>query len=298
MKKFSYLLVLLLGIGVLSSCKKDEDPEIKDLKPTVNLIGSNGYVADAKEIKVGETCKFKVSASSNTNSNARLNKFKLTLTYNNEPRVIGETEDPINAKAFTSDDIEVTFEQVGEHKLLFEIKDRDGVTGSATVTITVKEDKNTFTKVNEVTMGSYDSNTGSFINGATGTVYSIADAAKNAADVDFCFYKAEAGTDAYSFTSITNATDKGFNVANWAVKNETKFQKLDMTKATYDKVFAGDPYIFHEMPASASNSVVQLKASTVYMYEAKDGQKGLILIKELKQSRGAETIKFSMIIEK
>ena len=97
------LFVLLAGtINLFTACSDDEEEEPLDKTPTINFIGGGDYTSSDVTVPAGTVVKVGITATANTNSNAKLVKFKVTRTFNNVPEtVIDSTLNNLSSFTYT-----------------------------------------------------------------------------------------------------------------------------------------------------------------------------------------------------
>ncbi len=229
MKKLSYLfiVVILSGLTIISACKKSDDDTV-DKKPTITFKGGSDYISSDVTIATGDSIKVGVIALSNTNSNAKLNKFTLTLTSNNIPQVL--LDSTLNISTFDINFF-ITFANESVFRLSAKITDKDGESQEIAFNVTVVASAGPIYEYsNTVLAAQHVTDIGSSFASMTGDIWLLATAKANANKVDFLyFYGATnlatlASPADVAAGTIYNDTINGLQT--WSVRNNTLFKKI------------------------------------------------------------------------
>ncbi len=274
-KSIFFVFAALIGILVVSSCKKDETVG----PPTLNFIGGAGYVDEDATLPAGDLYKVGIAASSNIETGEKLVSLRVTRTMNNI--TFADSTYELNDAAFNAD-FTLNGQQGGQMETItFVLTDKADQRATKSLNITYESEGVAVVKTTGVMMGSFNDDYGSFYSNTTHMTYSIAEASAQQADIDFLYYYG-----AMNLGTIASPADEQANtvyaIGNWSVKNATLFAATDLTVAEFDAI--GDTYQFPAFTGSAS-SYNQLEAGDVIMFKTVGEKVGYIKINEV-TSRG------------
>jgi hypothetical protein len=279
MKKTIYLmgLLILAGAMVMSACKKDDDPETPvDNTPVLNFIGGAGYVTQDAEMTVGEAFKVGINASENANTKRNIASFKVIRTFNNVPITVFE-ETGIGDPNYTWEEDVFANTEAGQERWTFTVTDNGGQTKELAFVITTVAAGADVSAYLNVNMGSFnDTDYGSFMATATGTVLKKADAFAVQQTIDFAFYLG--ATNGSTFGAPSNANVKtvfALETAGWTTFNTTMFEAAPITGAEFDAIGAT-----FEFPAFTGNAddIKQLSPGDVVYFKTHTDKLGFIKI--------------------
>jgi len=277
MKKSVFLVfAALVGILVVSSCKKDETVIGP---PILNFIGGEGYVDGDATLPAGDLYKVGIAASSNPETGEKLVSLRVTRIMNNI--VFADSTYEFNDAAFNVD-FTLNGQQGGQTETItFVLTDKGDQSATKSLNITYEAEGVAVVKTSGVMIGSFNDDYGSFYSNATHMTYNIAEASTHQADIDFVYYYG-----AMNLGTLASPADAQANtvyaIGNWTVKNATLFAATDLTVAEFDAI--GDTYKFPAFTGSAS-SYKQLEAGDVIMFKTVGEKVGYIKINEV-TSRG------------
>jgi hypothetical protein len=290
MRKIQLLasLLLITGIGLFTSCKKDST---EDLTPTINFIGGGDYISSDVTLDTGEEFLVGITALSNTSSGTKLASLKVVRTFNNTPETVFENT-TINASTYTWSDYVNANTSAGTERWTFTITDKDGETSEVSFNITTVAtagDIYTYTAV--LLGGQMNPDLGSFY-ATSNIVYNEANANLNQAKVDFVFYYgtnnhssivAPASTQLSQVPEFSYILDAG-NANHWTVTNQTKFKfvtGVDWAQVTDDALITANAVGLTDLnvnlldPTVAAKSVVAFETAST---SANPGKKGLFKV--------------------
>jgi hypothetical protein len=284
---FSYLVLLLLAIGTLSSC----DPtETIDAGPTITVNPTSA------EIEVGQSADFTYNVVSDKNLeeiriiSRNVTQQTITSFTNNDSHNGSFTFPAAVADAGTT--VTVTIEAV----------DKNSNRSSQSVDIkinaaTVPVDPIAFASFPAILLaGQGVADKGSFldVNATSPNIYLLAQAKANAASVDLAYLQGGAAAaqgavigsprDA-SIASVYNSATNG--VQTWSVQNNTRFRNTTLTKADFDNINGGSaittafttgtqPNVTNgDQRENSASRVNQLSVNTVFAFRTADGKDAL-----------------------
>lgn len=220
-KHFALLVLFVATISLFTSCKKDEDPT--EQEPTINFVGGAGFTSTDVTLPAGSDFKVGITAAANTNSNAKLVKFKVTRTANNVPTTV--TDSTISTATLNFTRTFTTNTEGNKERWSFEVTDSEGMSKAVTFEISSEAVVKIYTAI--LMGGQMNTTVGSFWSSANNTVMKQADAIVNQAKVDFLYFYGttnQATIAAVDDDQAAIAWNNLFN--NWTVKNATRFNKV------------------------------------------------------------------------
>lgn len=283
---FSYLVLLLLAVGTLSSC---EETEGVDPAPTITINPTTAT------IEVGQTADFTYTVVSAKNleeiriisrniTQETITSFTNNDSHNGSFSFVGDIED-------VGTTVTVTIEAV----------DRDNNRSSQSVEITVNE---AVVPVDPIAIDSYpaillgaqgNADVGSFLDANSGAIYKQAEAKANAARVDMAYLQgsASAGQGAVIGAPTDNSIAFVYNnattgVQTWSTRNATRFKDTNLSETNFNDIGASegqkiiDAFAAGTQPNNdgtttegAKSRVNQLSAGKVFAFQTADGKNGL-----------------------
>ena len=279
MKKIQLLagLLLITGIGIFTSCKKDSTTE--DLSPSMNFVGGSGFISADANLAAGAVFQVGVNASANSTSKTKLTNFKVVRTFNNIPYTV--IDSTFSESNFNLQFTMVAYPEAGSERWTFTIKDKDGESMELAFVITTVGTASDITTFSDVVLGSYDNSTiGSSFASSTGVVYKIADAKTNAAKVDWLYYygvtnlSTLAAPDDVAAATIFNSATNGLQT--WSVRNATRF-RLATEGAVWDNITTAA-----DIAAIAINTtetfISQLEVGNIVVFKTAGNKLGILKI--------------------
>jgi hypothetical protein len=274
MKMNRLFLILAVAIATaFTSCKKDDD--IVNPEPSIDFKGGANYTATDVTINAGEQILVGFNAAYNPDTEENLTNFKVVLTSNNVSQTL--IDSTINTASYSTD-INITFPEAGSARLEATITDEAGRTDAVSFNITIDEAGVKVVKYSDITLGSWNDAIGSFYAANENEIYTVSQAFNNQAKVDFIFYKGVQNMNTISAPDDADLSEiTTFNMADWTIKNETRFVMTSMTAAEFDAI--GDYYSFTEFGQNTTTSkVVDLENGAVVQFRTQDGDYGLIKV--------------------
>lgn len=292
MKKTMYVFVLLVlaGATVFTSCQKDEDePDPVDLTPVLTFIGGAGYTDGDASMAPSATFKVGINASENATSKSDIKKFEVVRTFNNVPTTVF-TDDAINEATYTWEQDMIANTKVGEERWTFTVTDKDGLKKELAFVITTIS---TVTSYKGLEMGSFNDALPSFAATATGTLMSKAQAGAAQESVDFAFYLGAVNKSTFGAPSNANVQAVyELPQAGWTTYNETLFEMASINAAEFDAIV--DSYAFPAFTGT-EDDINNLEAGDVVFFKTVQGKYGYIKVNSI-NSKG-DHINIDMIVE-
>lgn len=290
MRKLNLFLLMTIFLGaatIFTGCNKDEDDPITG-SPSIDFKAGANYTSEDITVSTGDQIVVGILAAMNIETEKSLTNFKLT---------IGTTvlvDSTLNASSFDVD-YTINFDEVGSATLTARITDESGSYDEIFFDITVEQAMATVKKNTNIEMGSFNDPKGSFYSTVNEMVYTVAQAKLNQAAIDFIFFKGVTNANAIGAPDDSEAnTISTFQLADWTVKNQTRFNTTTMTAAEFDAI--GNTYAFPEFNATTAASLANnLVNGQVIYFKTQAGKHGYIKVVDL-YSRG-DMAKFDVIIE-
>lgn len=258
--------------------------------PVMEFKNGQGYTYQDESFMVDDLVTIGVKGHSN---GAPLSRFKLTLAAFFPIEIVDTT---FNSSSFEKD-FTFLLSTAGEAELIFELYDNTGMKVEKTITLSVLEERPVI-RHSGVTLGSWNDASGSFYSTSENTVYTIDECSASIntqGTIDFVFFKGSVNSNTLAAPDDPDAsTIPVFNLSNWVIKNDTRFNEIDMTAAEFDAI--GSTYLFPEFNYSLETTKINnLSVGQVYLFQTASWQVGLIKIVDL-YSRG-DLITFDVILK-
>jgi len=280
-------MAIFLGAAtIFTGCSKDEDPVTGS--PSIDFKGGATYTFENVTITTNDQIVVGILAAMHPDTKKPLTNFKLTI---GSDVLVDST---FNANSFDAD-YTINFEEVGTATLNARITDESGSYDEISFDIIVEVAAVNVTKNTNIEMGSFNDPKGSFYSTGNATVYTVAQAKLNQAAVDFIFFKGVTNLNAIAAPDDSEVnTISTYQLADWTVKNQTRFNATTMTAAEFDAI--GNTYVFPEFNATTAASLAKnLVNGQVLYFKTQAGKHGYIKVVDL-FSRG-DMAKFDVIIE-
>jgi hypothetical protein len=270
---YFFVLLSFLSIGFLGSCTSDE------VTPTlsVELQEETGYISEDATLAPGSAFKIKWTATKGAKDMETFTVQEGNTNVSGFPKSLsgGDRDKFTSEVSLTSPNIE------GDYLYKFTVTDKDGLTASQTVKITVAV-VNSYTAV---LLGNQINTTDpSFYATSTNTKYSVANAKTNSEKVDFGYGNGSASGNEY-FIGAPNdpSITEVYSTGTWTTKNATKFVLTNLTAAQFDAINTPDAVIKAVTEGTAPSVVsrvrgAEIEANDVVGFTTAAGKKGLIKI--------------------
>lgn len=301
MKKYFFMLSLLVFASIFTGCKKDEDPTV-ELKPTIEFIAGEDFITANKTVEINSEAKFKILLKSNSESDSKLTTLTIRPVYNNAPVENGTKVIELNEKNIT---VEYTYTMANEGQTNFTFELADKKEQKATASIIVTAEKPVVgvpvTKTSDIALGSSESTLPSFYSTLDAKGYKISDAKENAEKIDFCFLYGATKKYTIASMNLDYVADYYNGIKDWNKRNTTKFAVVsDMDEAKFDAI--GETYIFPEnidFNLEALENMDKDSTPIFYYIQTEAGKKGLMKIAKLfdPTRAGKNEVHFDIIME-
>lgn len=298
MKALRLILGLMMVVAFLSSCSKDEDPEIPvDKTPTLTFKVEQGFVSGNATMNTSTPFKVGIIGLSNTNTNAKLVKLTITRVFNDIPASQDTT--------FSSNSLNVVIDAVssnlaGQENWFFEVKDKDGYSKKIGFTITTTAPSNPIETYSMKIMGAQGSSTGSSFASVNGEVYSLADAKTNAVKIDWLYFYGATNMATLASPKDNDAAsvfnDPTNGLATWSVRNNTLFKKVS-DAINWDNITNDEVIVAQTASGVTETKVNTLAANNILAFITESGKKGLIRVESITGTNDG-TIKISVKVQK
>ena len=254
MKKLIYLLTTLILSGFLFySCSKDSDePQLPSFsfKTGVNPETGMNYIAGDTTLPINSL--FMVGLNGSSNSGKDFKNFKVWRRFEGGQESV-VVDSIISGTSFNANLIFSSNNQAGMEDWRFEITDNNGNSSQLAFTMTTFEVTSGMAYFTQILLGSYDSLApGGFLSTATGTTFDFAQATDSASVIDWVYI--DAGN--YKHTILApndNIVDDYYSgIADWTVRNSTKFSSPGLSSAQFDAVDNGTQLVVYAQGSNLS----------------------------------------------
>lgn len=282
MKKLNYLLLIsaIALSGFMFSCNlEDDDDDLVDPKPTITVsleAGSEtGWKGDqvTYEIILGSNENLESFSVTPDNANGPAENFFDTVFSKNTKSVILQYTYTIPTSGVNDGDFII---------LTFEVMDKES-SNETTKTITVQEPNtgNPISTHDNITLGSFNNQTGSFCASIDGSVYTVSQAKSNQSKVDFLYFYG--ATNAATIAAPDDAdanTISTFGLSSWTTKNSTKFKKvvntIDWASVTNDEAIVAET-----ASGVTASKINNLTDGDILAFITAGGKKGFIKVNSI-----------------
>ncbi len=317
MKKVELLIGLVFIVSgiFLTSCQKDE---VDQNPPTITLLtgvhagsGLERVTADTT-VEAGEV--FVIGFTAKTGSDKNLSEIVVNRTYENiDISTVWDTGN-INIASYTRDLLITAYEGTpGSEEFELTVTDKNGTTGAVSfVVTTIPGDPGIWVFTN-VEMGSYTSQIHNGFSSSTGNTHFVdSTGVDDESLIDWVYYD---GTNGNTFISPSNPALYNIYpvVQNWTSKNNTLFEKSDLTEGVFDDISDKDELIYRINNTIINGLTLEdnffseltsepggISGNDIFVFQTQNNKKGLIKIKQVNQgfTEGESTIKFDIKVEK
>lgn len=269
MKKLNYLISMLAmaAVVVFAGCSSDDEEDPEPQGASVNLINAGAdYITADAVVAPGDSLKFRIIAEKGDANMETINFFVENQSQNNFP-----VDAPDNSQ-FTYDIRTAAPTVEGEYTYEIMITDKDGVTGSAVVDITVDQGAPSSTEFTGKTLGAQQATAGSYFSSENGTVYGSDEASANASVIDFSF--AQIGSDNVNPEIISPDYRDERDLSEFSGGTVTYYQSSSLN---YDNVT--DQEIANiSIAENSDNKYIQVSEGQVYAFINEWGKKGIFRV--------------------
>jgi hypothetical protein len=272
-KNYLFVLLSFLSVGFLGSCTDDEaTPSLK-----VELQDEAGYISEDAILAPGTAFKVKWIATKGAKDMESFNVTEGNNQIAGFPQSLsgGDRDKYTNEVSLNAPNVE------GEYTFKFTVTDKDGLTSSQNLKITVAA-LNSYTTI---LLGNQKSTEPSFYATSTNTRYKLADAATNSAKVDFGYGNGSQAGNEFFLGAPTDASIQEIfpDTKNWATKNATKFVLTNLTAGQFDGITSPGDVISAVDAGTNPNQTsrvrgTEIEANDVVGFTTAAGKKGLIKV--------------------
>lgn len=317
MKKFNYLIILLLLGGlVLISCSEDDDDNPDEiLAPSLSFLGGTyegtnmQYVDADKTLTVGEQFVFGITAKSLSNKD--LESVIIERTY----EVISTIELlnlNLSSSNYTYDSVVAAYPYEGMEEFICTVTDKNDKTSTISFTITTVMEDPGINVFNNIELGSWNSTTNSSFGSITGETYSITEAAADSiqSNIDWVYFNGATWGHTLMSPSDTITEDIYPTIADWTVRNQTRFAKTPYDQAVFNIIENDNQLVvyinqanlnfIYDFYSQLNSNPGGFAVNDVIAFETHLGHYGLILVTEVNQNAGNDlsTIKYNVKVVK
>lgn len=280
MKKLNlwFTLMLVALLGVMTSCEDDADPVLPSLQ-----ITSGSEVTTTPNSQV--TIKWRADAGDASLSSITITEGNSPITGWNEKEIPSAQNDTYIDSAKVS---------LGSDDLTFTVTvtDRDGLTISSTVNVTVEETSGPIEEYS-VQLGSYDALTGSSFASIDGQVYTWSNATGNSTKIDLVYFHGSSNGSTIAAPNDDQA-DIVFDFSGWGTLNATKFTTTTISASEFDAI-EDDGEIVSAAGGASASLANQLEVGDVFAFQTASTSEhadkmGLIKVSTITGSGGNGTI--------
>jgi len=276
--KLFFIALAVLSVGFFTSCEDDEVAT----GPTIEFISGTGIITASGEVTIDEPYSFKCLVTKGT---ADLLSFDIKEGI---PSLTGYPKTKDNDDNFDEDSYTVATEALtqvstGSVTYTFIAIDKDGLTDTKTITITVVASSGPIDTYTDKLLGAnQNTTTGSSFASIDGTIYDMTDATANQNKIDFVYFYGASNHSTIAAPSDADASTMFTAISSWTVKNATHFVKTSITTTEFDAITTDAEIV----PAAAdltATKVNLLEVGDVLAFEtaatsANPSKKGLIKV--------------------
>jgi hypothetical protein len=270
---FGILAVAL--VGFITSCEKDEDA----VGPSINLIGSGGFIATDQTVEVGTDLPFSWSA---TKGDAKLTTFWIEMNGNIIPAWNNVEIPNDQSDAYSAADTLEASGTVGTYTYDFIVEDKDGMTDTASVVITTTEAPEDLEEHTVVLLGAQDNTQEpSCASLETGVRYSISgqEAANNSVSVDIIHYNGAKDVALYAPSNTDIQAVSAYGITGWNARNDTKLSTTTLTATEFDNIETDAD--LDGLGTPDDDFVGFLEVNDVVLFETAGGKRGVFMVTAL-----------------
>jgi hypothetical protein len=254
MKKLIYLLTTLTLAGFLFySCGKDDDepqPPAFSFKTGINAETGMNYINGDTTLPTNSLFMVGFNAASNSGKDFKSFKALRKFEGGQENIIIDSV---ISGTSFNANIILEANNQEGMEDWRFEISDNNGNLSQLAFTMTTFEVTSGMAHFTQILLGSSDSLApNGFVSTATGNTFNFTEATDSASIIDWVYI--DAGN--YKHTILApndNIVDDYYSgIADWTVRNATKFSSPGLSSAQFDAVDNGTQLVVYAQGSNLS----------------------------------------------
>ncbi len=272
------LLSLWLIIFLLSSCKKKENTP-----PRIYLTATSGYVYKDSLMAVGKNFKVELNAEFGGDANIT----NIIIRNEHDGIITNYFDTGINNESIKISKI-LTKSVYDSEKWTFIAIDKNG--GNASVSfITSKDPASQFGPVRhlDATMGAQSSTLfGSFLSLNSGQYFFLDSAFGHQDSIEMCYYYDITSTDANTIASPNANIDPSIytgssSLANWTVKNETRYYKTTLTYADLTTAANDSLLLVAYSEPDGKRKAKNLVGGDIYAFKTAHNKYGLFHVQQV-----------------
>jgi len=275
---YTAFAITLIFLSITTfSCKKDTDD--KGAPPTLHLKTDSGYVHADTIVLIGKTFKVGLIAAK---GDANITNFMIKITTDSTETYL---DSGLNSQGFVIDKY-LTKGVSMQEIWTFIVRDKNG--NATSISLKIKADSNSVygpvTTIPSVIMGAQnDTNVGSFYDLRNRKVHTLAQAYNMQDSIEMCYYydflQGEDNEIASPNANIDASVYTGpYALANWTIKNETRYLKTTITDAGFYGLSNDSLLIATYNVPLAKRKAKNLVAGDIYSFKTITGKFGLFRV--------------------
>lgn len=302
MKKFAFLFLLALtGSLFLASCSGGDSGTEDKPKPSINWKGGGNYTSTNVSVAADNTIDFGINATAS--SGEKITKVRVTVNVNGIGNLI-LADSVVKVANIAIDWTGINVGKLPGSKAVYTATatQSNGESASVSFIVTVTSAGKTVQTRANISMGGQTNSTiGSFFNYTSQQTMFLSDANNNPASVDFIYYSGTTNLQTFCAPDDAQVTQIFASIANWSVRNNTRFRKTTLTATDFDAINDGDPSTAIDNQAttnvtSLASLANKLKVGDVIVFITAGGQEfGLIKVTAVNGSASGD-VKFDIKI--
>jgi hypothetical protein len=253
------LLLLILTIGVFTSCDKKE---VNTTPPTIELITSDGYITGSTIAGPAQELKFKVKCEGN--GTHVLTNF---IVSSNGSRVIDEG---INTDLLQRD-VVLSKTSDPEEVIEFIIRDIDGKEATLQLTISLDDSAGDTEPIwyKDIVLDAQGVTNGkSFVSLTDGTTFKLQDASNNQNLINLLYYYDNIDADENTISSPGANIDDSIisGLSGWTTRNTTRYISKSMSLVDFEAINSVI-YLVDEYHTSGNRKAKNLKVGDTFSFK-------------------------------
>lgn len=273
MKKLFIILFSL--ILVIFGCEK-ESPQYT--QPSISFITDSGFVYSDTTLKLGETFKIGIDASSPnvnvTNFIIRVESDKLETFFDS-----GMNTPDLHYKRYITKGI------AESEKWIFIINDRNGISNEISF-YTKLDSLSNYGDIEyfpSVDLGAQNNSIGSFFSLAEDSIYTLNSAFNNQDNIDICYYYDFIDTDENTIASpganIDTLVYEGESgLSNWETRKTTRYKTVNITEEDFFNATNDSLLIATYGQSDGNRKAKNLQSGSIISFKNENGKVGLFKV--------------------
>jgi len=266
----------LIVVSFILSCRKDHDA---GAPPTLHFKIDSGYVSSDTTALIGKTFRIGLVA---VRGDPNITNFIIKITTGSTQTYL---DSGLNSPGFNIDKY-LTKGVSPEETWTFIVRDKEG--GSASISLKISADSNSVygavVTIPSIIFGAQNnSSVGSFYNLKNENIYDLPNAFLIQDSIDLCYYydflQAEDNVISSPAATIDSTVYPGpYTLANWTIRNETRFMKTTLTEADFNSVANDSLLIATYYFPSSKKKAKNLATGDIYSFKTSAGKLGLFRV--------------------